>query len=168
MTFGQALQIHKQNQADDVRIKPSTRHYWNQVFAALLKDWSGSGDREMRRITRIDCAKWARRFRKKGFPTTYNNTLAGLRHVFDVAIETGIIYRNPSAKLERVAVRAKQLTLPTREQFLQLVRLSNTRADGVRAIALIFFEGWRSLNFGPARLHRSNAVIRTLTLAKSL
>ena len=41
--------------------------------------------------------------------------------MFDVAIEAGIIYGNPVAKLERVPVRAKQLTLPSREQFLQIV-----------------------------------------------
>jgi hypothetical protein len=44
-------------------------------------------------------------------------TIAGLRHVFDVAIEAGIVYGNPAAKLERAPVRQKQLTLPTREQF---------------------------------------------------
>src|SRR6476659_469400 len=32
MTFGEALKVHQQNQADDVTIKPATRHYWNQVF----------------------------------------------------------------------------------------------------------------------------------------
>src|SRR5437867_382878 len=31
MTFGEALKIHLQNQADDVTIKPSTRHYWKQL-----------------------------------------------------------------------------------------------------------------------------------------
>jgi integrase len=41
--------------------------------------------------------------------------------VFDVAIEAGIIYGNPAAKLNRVPVRAKQLTLPSGDQFLQLV-----------------------------------------------
>lgn len=51
MTFGQALKIHQQNQADDVTIKPTTRHYWNQVFAALLKSWPGLENREIRRIT---------------------------------------------------------------------------------------------------------------------
>jgi hypothetical protein len=30
MTFREALKIHQQNQADDVTIKPSTRHYWNR------------------------------------------------------------------------------------------------------------------------------------------
>ena len=27
MTFGEALEIHQQNQTDDVTIKPTTRHY---------------------------------------------------------------------------------------------------------------------------------------------
>jgi len=121
MTFGEALKIHQQNQADDVTIKPSTRHYWKQVFMALLKSWPGLEDRELRRITKTDCKEWARRFRKVASSTRYNNTLAGLRHVFDVAIEAGVIYGNPAAKLERVPVRAKQLTLPSREQFVQLV-----------------------------------------------
>jgi integrase len=121
MTFGEALKIHQQNQADDVTIKASTRHYWSQVFVALLKSWPGLAGRELRRITRTDCKEWARAFRKTGSPTRYNNTIAGLRHVFDIAIEAGIIYGNPAAKLERVRVRQKQLTLPTRDQFLQLV-----------------------------------------------
>jgi integrase len=121
MTFGEALKIHQQNQADDVTIKPTTRHYWNQIFAALLKSWTGLADREIRRVTKTDCKEWARGFRKIASPTRYNNTLAGLRHVFDVAVEAGIIYGNPAAKLERVPVRSKQLTLPNRDQFLQLV-----------------------------------------------
>jgi hypothetical protein len=55
MTFGEALKIHQQNQADDVTVKPSTRHYWNQVLAALLKSWPGLAERELRRITKTDC-----------------------------------------------------------------------------------------------------------------
>jgi integrase len=63
----------------------------------------------------------ARRFRKVASSTRYNNTLAGLGHVFDVAVEAGIIYGNPGAKLERVPVRQKQHTLPSRDAFLRLV-----------------------------------------------
>src|SRR3979490_3206858 len=51
MTFADALRIHQQNQADDVTIKAATRHYWNQIFVALLKSWPGLADKEMRRIT---------------------------------------------------------------------------------------------------------------------
>ena len=143
MTFCEALKIHQQNQADDVTIKPTTRHYWKQIFLALLKSWPGLADREIRRITKPDCKEWARTFRKIVSSTRYNNTLAGLRHVFDVAIEAGIIYGNPAAKLERVPVRAKQLTLPSGDQFLQLVDAvehagawcSRDCADFVRGLA---------------------------------
>jgi integrase len=149
MTFGEALRIHQQNQADNVTIKPSTRHYWKQVFVALLKSWPGLADRELRRITKTDCKEWARRFRKVASSTRYNNTIAGLRHVFDVAIEAGIIYGNPAAKLERLPVRAKQLMLPSREQFLQLVEAvesagswcSRDCADFLRGLA---FTGCRT------------------------
>jgi integrase len=148
MTFGEALKIHQQNQADDVTIKPSTRHYWKQVFVALLKSWPGLGERELRRITKTDCKEWARRFRKVASATRYNNTIAGLRHVFDVAIEAGIIYGNPAAKLERVPKRQKQLTLPSCEQFLKLVEAvehagawcSRDCADLLRGLA---FSGMR-------------------------
>jgi integrase len=121
MTFGEALKIHQQNQADDVTIKPTTRHYWNQIFVALLKGWPGLVDREIRRVTRTECKEWARAFRKVASPTRYNNTISGLRHVFEVAKDAGIMYGNPAEKLERVPVRAKQLTLPSSDQFVQLV-----------------------------------------------
>jgi hypothetical protein len=121
MTFAEALAIHLQNLDDDVTIKPTTRHYWKQVFASLLKSWPGLAERELRRITKTDCTEWARRFRKVASSTRYNNTIGGLRHVFDVAIEAGIIYGNPAAKLEPVPMRPKQLTLPSRGEFLQLV-----------------------------------------------
>jgi hypothetical protein len=121
MTFGEALAIHLQTQADDVTIKPTTRHYWKQVFTSLLKSWPRPAEREVRRITKTDCTEGARKFRKLASSTRYNNTLAGLRHGFDVAIEAGIIYGNPAAKLERMPVRPKQLTLPSRAEFLQLV-----------------------------------------------
>src|SRR5205807_1673074 len=64
MTFGEALEIHQRNQADDVTIKPTTRHYWNQIFVALLKSWPGLAEMEIRRISKTDCKKWARTFRK--------------------------------------------------------------------------------------------------------
>jgi hypothetical protein len=69
-------------------------------------------DREIRRITKTDCKQWAPKFSKVASPIRYNNTLAGLRHVFEVAKDAGIMYGKPAENLERVPVRAKQLTLP--------------------------------------------------------
>jgi integrase len=121
MPFDDALKIHQQNLADDETIKPATRHYWNQIFAALLKSWPDLADREVRRVTKTDCKEWARAFRKVASPTRYNNTLSALRHVFEVAKDAGVIYSSPAENLPRVPVRAKQVTLPSSDQFLQIV-----------------------------------------------
>jgi integrase len=87
--------------------------------------------------------------------------------VFNVAKDAGVIYANPAESLERVPVRAKQLTLPSGEQFLQIVDAiqnagawcSRDCADFVRGLA---FTGcrkseanqltWRDVEFDSGEL----------------
>jgi integrase len=102
-------------------LKPSTLHYWEQIFAALIKSWPELHGAEIRKISAGDCADWARRFGKKSSATRFNNTLGGMRRVFRLAIEAGIIFVDPTCKLKRVRVRAKQLNLPSRKQFAEIV-----------------------------------------------
>lgn len=131
MTFADALAIHRSNLADNVeakRMKPSTLHYWDQIFKALLKSWPDLSERDIRRITETECKAWARKFVRGTSATRFNNTIAALRQVFDVALENSVRYNNPASKLERVPVRPKELTLPSAAQFLQL--LEEIRAGG--------------------------------------
>ncbi len=132
MTFAEALAIHLQNLDDNGAIKATTRYYWKQVFMSLLKSWPGLAEREVRWITKTDCAEWTRKFRKVASSTRYNNTIAGQWHVFEVAIEADIIYGNPAAKLERVPVPTKQLMLPSRG------RVSATCGSGRECRCLVF------------------------------
>ena len=121
MTFGEAAAIHLRNLDDNVRIKPRTRHYWRQRLDALVKSWPGLNDTETRKITQADCKKWASTYAKIASPTNYNNTVAILRHVLNVAIEAGVIYGNAAAFVKRTPVRAKQIALPTTEKFNGLI-----------------------------------------------
>jgi integrase len=169
LTFADALLIHQRNQAVNPDTKPATLRYWNQIFAALLKSWPGLAEREVRRITISDCEQWAREFRKAASPTRWNNTLAGLRHVFDVAIRAGIIHRNPAAlsddpnsPLKRRRPNKKAPTLPTRAQFFQLVEAVESAGAGCSRHCADFLRGlaftgvrkseaaqieWRDLDF---------------------
>lgn len=167
MRFSEALAIHLQHLDDDVKLKPATRHYWRQIFVSLLKSWPGLAEREVRRITKTDCFEWARKFRKVASSTRYNNTIGGLQHVLKVAVEAGVIYGNPAAKLERLPVRSKQLILPSRDEFLRLVEAveragawcSRDCADLLRGLA---FTGcrkgeaaeieWRDLDFAAGEI----------------
>jgi integrase len=121
MTFGQALEIHTQALKDNHNIKPSTRHYWQQVFASLLRSWPGLAEREIRRISSAECLEWSVQFVKSASPTRFNNTVAALRHVFQVALGAGILYRDPAMRLKRARIRPKQLSLPSRNQFQRLI-----------------------------------------------
>jgi Site-specific recombinase XerD len=130
MTFGEAAAIHLQNLDDNPSIKPRTRHYWRQRLAALIKSWQGLNETEVRRITSADCKKWASMFAKTASPTNYNNTLALLGHVLNVAIEAGVIYSNPAAALKRAAIRTKEIALPSTEKFnalLEQMRAGHSR-----------------------------------------
>ena len=82
---------------------------------------------EVRRITLIQCRDWAARFAKGNSPTRFNNTLAILRHVLDIAIECGVIYSNPASTLRRRPIRQKALALPSRAQFAAFIQ---TMGDG--------------------------------------
>jgi integrase len=149
LTFAEALRIHQRNQADNVQIKPATLHYWNQIFAKLLKSWPEIRDREIRRITATDCEEWARKFRKIVSPTRWNNTLSGLRHVFEVALRGGIIHRNPAATpadhlhspLRRLRPNKKKPDLPTRAEFFQLVETVEKAGGGCSRHCADFLRG---------------------------
>jgi hypothetical protein len=107
MTFGEAAAIHLHNLDDNLSIKPRTRDYWREVLAALLKSWLGLNETEVRKITRADCKKWASAYAKTASATRYNNTVAILRHVLNVAVECGVVYSNAAALVKRGALRGK-------------------------------------------------------------
>ena len=121
MTFSEAARIHLCNLDDNLSIKPSTRAYWRECLAALQKSWRGLNETEVRKISRIECKKWASAYRKTVSATRYNNTIAVLRHVLNVAVEAGVIYNNLAATLKRAPVRGKQISLPTIDKFNVLI-----------------------------------------------
>jgi integrase len=162
MTFSEALAIHRQEFKDRLNIKPATVRYWNQIFLALDRSWPGLLEREVRRISPNECREWASVFAKKSSPTRFNNTIDALRHVFKVAIDAGILYRNPAAELKRARIRPRQLRLPTRAEFCQLIeviadgrgRFSRPCAEFVQGLAFTGMRkgesaqlAWRDLDF---------------------
>jgi integrase len=121
MTFGEAAGIHLRNLDDNLSIKPRTRDYWRECLAALQKSWPGLSETEIRKITQADCKKWASAYAKTASATRYNNTVSILRHVLNVAVESGVVYGNAAAVVKRAAVRGKQIALPTIDKFNAMI-----------------------------------------------
>ena len=167
MTFAEAAAIHLRNLADSVTIKPRTRDYWREVLAALIKSWPGLNQTEVRKITKADCKKWAASYAKAASPTRYNNTVAILRHVLNVANEAGVVYSNAAATIKRAPIRASEITLPTLEKFNALIsemRLGRSRdskncadlAEGLAFTGCRIAEAreiaWRDVDFAGGEL----------------
>jgi integrase len=121
MTFSDAAAIHLRNLDDNLKIKPGTRDYWRQRLSALIKSWPGLNETEIRKITQAECKRWASTYGKKVSPANYNNTVALLRHILNVAIEAGVIYGNPAATVKRVPLRGKDVSLPTTAKFNAMI-----------------------------------------------
>src|SRR5262249_54424466 len=121
MSFGEAAADHLRNLNDNLRIKPRTRHYWGQRLAALFRGWPALNETEVRKITSADCRHWASTYGKTASPTNYNNTVALLRHILNVAIRAGVVYANPATGLKRAAIRSKKITLPSTKNFNALI-----------------------------------------------
>lgn len=162
MTFRQAADRHFERLDARVNIKRRTREYWREILVSLLKSWEGLDETEVRKITENACRKWAVQYAAHAGATRYNNTVALLRHVFEIAVEGGVIYANPAAALQRRTVKPKKLELPTLEQFFRFIqemrsangRFSRPCADFAEGLA---FTGcrvseaarieWADLNF---------------------
>ncbi len=160
MTFGEAATVHLRNLDDNLNIKPRTRDYWREVLAALVKSWRGLNETEVRKISQVDCKKWATAYAKAASPTRFNNTVSVLRHVLNVAVESGVIYSNPAAVVKRAPPRTKEISLPSLNKFNALIgemraghsRDSDNCADLAAGLA---FTGCR---IGEAREITSRAV----------
>lgn len=121
MTMLQAVTLRMKYIEEGVKIKSSILSYWKEIKAALLKSWNNADSKEVRRITAADCREWASAYAKVASPNRFNNTVSFLRHAFQIAVEGGVIYANPTLVLERLPVRGKIPELPTLAKFGALI-----------------------------------------------
>jgi integrase len=131
MTFKAALELYRATLKADAAIKPRTREYYEERITALLDTWPGLEVMDVRRITARECESWAERFMvkkdkkkdtvTKRSATAYNNTVAVLRKVIDVAVKKGVRYGNPAMEIKKAKVTIPHLDIPTRAEFLKFV-----------------------------------------------
>jgi hypothetical protein len=89
----------------------------------------------LRNITKAHCERWLTKRGQNVAPQTFAHELSALKRTFNFAVEQGLILGNPAAHIRRRKIHQAKITIPTREQFRQLVtaiRRSDGRADSQR------------------------------------
>jgi integrase len=177
MTFGNAAEVFKARLEQDKELKPRSKEYRLERLGALFRSWPKLKKTDISRIRKNNCLEWAAKFGKSASPSAFNNTVGTLRMILDIAIDAGARYDNPAIIISKHRVRPKELELPTKQQFLNMVKaIENSHggwkhrcADLVRFLAFGGFRKgeaakvtWADCNFEKKQIRvRGDAVTGT-------
>jgi integrase len=120
-TVGDLATLYLQSVDIDTELKPASKEYRHKTVKYLLRSWPELSDRQPNRVTETECKEWAARYVTDFSETLYNNTVDSLRHILDLAIERGLLNRNPAAEVSRVTVPPRKLELPSSEKFRAII-----------------------------------------------
>jgi len=120
-TVGELAEIYLQGVDLDTDLKPASKEYRRKTVQYLLRSWLELRERVPSKVTEAECRQWASQYHRSFSPTLYNNTVDSLCHIFALAINRGLIARNPALEISKVNVPQKRLELPSSEQFRRIV-----------------------------------------------
>lgn len=126
------------------KLKPAS-HVRRLCSLKQLKTHFGTST--VRGVTRTQCEEWASKRAPRVAASTYNNERETLISILDYALREGLILDNPARVLERKRQGKRQLTIPTRDQFLLLVKtmrgMERRIAEAANLIELLAYSGMR-------------------------
>jgi integrase len=121
VTVGELSAIYLHSIDLDTDLKPASKEYRHKTVKYLLRSWPGLADRIPAKVSEAECRHWASQYHEQFSETLYNNTVDSLRHILQLAIDRGLIARNPAEAIAKVRVQQKKLELPSSEQFRQII-----------------------------------------------
>lgn len=121
LTFTDVVQLYRDRVESEPRLKPASRRYRTMTIDFIVKTWPSVLTKKVSKMTYRECVEWLRRFQTRFAPSVVNNSIGTLRAIFDEAIERGARFSNPAARLKRIPIRQRPLTLPRRSQFLDFI-----------------------------------------------
>ena len=143
-TFKDLALEYLERSKNDYRIKPRTKHYHVECVIALEKHCSHIFSCDVGKVTESDCAKLAEELARTYGATRFNGILSTLRAIFDLAVEKGHRYANPTLSIKRAKVRKRELQLPSEGSFRKLiVKAEGFSSAGSLMIQFLAYSGCR-------------------------
>lgn len=173
MTVKEAYKMYEADVQADPRLKPTTKKFRLRFATTIDRTWQQLWDMEVRKVSETDCKDYLNRYengaskyqppRAKRIsvsgdsPTSVNNLIAFLRHVFDKAIGAQVISKNPAANLKKKPAKKKLLHLPNKSQFDAMVaRIRSIPGKGRIAADLMQGLAYSGMRVGESRKLRWN------------
>ena len=130
--FTEAVGWFKQELESNSALKPQSKRYRLWCLQKLETSWPEVLKLRLDEITDVACKEWAAKLQKKIACHYYNNTIGTLKQILQIGIKnhkekSGVRLDNPAFELKRTKIKQKDLQLPERSQFRDMV--ANLRKD---------------------------------------
>ena len=159
LTFAEAQRLYEQQLDNDPAVKPQSRQYRRWCIRKLELSWPGLKALRLDEIKPDVCREWAAKLSEEIACHYYNNTIATLRLIIDAGCKEhrhrgGVPLENPANVLSRVRITQKELKLPEREQFRELVANVARQSGGwgpraADMIQFLAYSGMRAFSEAP-------------------
>ena len=154
-TLGAAIKAEAERA--DPAIKPTTRHYYQQIAVALAKIGADMPVNPMglliSKITLAELRAFMDKFAANAAATRYNGALALLRRAYARAMEAGHVAGNLPDALKRVKPPKMKHDLPTAESFAGIVAdiLAQRKSHSKATAAAVEFLAYTGLRISEAQ-----------------
>lgn len=129
-------------------IKPRTKKYHREIIRMILRTWPELETKPASMVSQTECLGWGRKMRARYSPSRYNGSVDVLRSVFKIAVEHGVIVKNPAENIPKASIERKELTLPTQVQFQSILKHldefnKGRRKQGSVVVRFLAYSGMR-------------------------
>ncbi len=124
--FSEAVERFKRDLDSNLRLKPQSKQYRLWCLLKIETSWPKLWDLRLDEIPETACKEWAAQLKNAIACHYFNNTVGTLKQVIEAGMKMhlekgGPPLKNPSALLERVPVKQKELDLPEASLFRGLI-----------------------------------------------
>ncbi len=102
-------------------LKPKAKEYRSSTLKSIRENWKALDGLKVKSITKQQCQKWAKEFRKKYSSTWFNGCLQTLRSVLKGGVEAGLLASNPMKGIKHARVEREKIALPSREKIQEIL-----------------------------------------------
>ena len=132
------------------KVKPASMHYRNQCLSAIESEFP---NRAISTISKKETHDAFARLAARYSAQRYNNILGTFREMMRIAIRAHARLDDPSAELERLPIRKKEIEIPLASAFAEIVKSvrSQNKANSIETANFIEFLAYSGMRVDEAR-----------------
>jgi len=145
-TFKQLIEAYNAEIDGNYMLEPRSKEYRKETAKMIQNTWPGLDDISPRKLSADDIKEWSRKVVKRYAPSRFNGAVETFRAILKLGMERGIVGENVAMQIKRVSVPVKPPSLPSSEEFHEVLKVLDShplRADAAKLVRFLAYTGLR-------------------------